>query len=70
MPLLNKNCVKASPREQNRQQEKIVSSADVNLESAYPLSVKDVLDAEVQLEQGSRVAEAMEQGKASKLWIW
>ena len=70
MPLVNKNCVEASPRERKRQRAKVVRSADVNLESAYGLIVNDVLDAEVVLEQASGAVEAMTQRRANKLSIW
>ena len=64
-----KNCVKASPREQKRQRAKVVGSADVHLESAYALSVNDVLDAEADWEQSSESAKTLTKNKVNNLWI-
>ena len=69
MPLVIKNCVQASRRDQKRQREKVIGSADVHLGSVYVLSVNDLLDADVELEQASGESETVTQSRADKLWI-
>ena len=70
MPLVNKNCVEASPREQKRQRAKVVPSANVHLESTYALSVNNLLDAEAEFELSSKAVETLTQSTADRLPIY
>ena len=58
-------------RRENRSvsERKNVGSVDVHPESAFALSVNDVLYAEAELEPLSGAAEILTQSKADKLWI-
>ena len=67
---MNKTCVEASPTKQKRQRAKVVRSADVHIKTAYALSVNNVLDAEIELEQAPGAAETMKHSRADELRIY
>ena len=62
-------CVEASPRERKRPQTGVAKAAEFHLESAGELSLPDVLDVELELEQVSGAAKTVTQSRSVKLLV-